>query len=40
MTSTVIEAVRHASGIIIGWQAARIDRDLVGETDHDHLGSP
>jgi CHAD domain-containing protein len=24
-----IEAARHASGIILGWQAARIDRDLA-----------
>jgi CHAD domain-containing protein len=25
-----IEAARHASGLILGWQAARIDRDLAG----------
>jgi len=25
MTSTIVEATRHASGIIIGCQAARID---------------
>jgi hypothetical protein len=40
MTSTIVEAARQASGIIIGWQAARIDRDLVGEIGHDYLGSP
>jgi CHAD domain-containing protein len=25
-----IEAARHASGLVLGWQAARIDRDLAG----------
>jgi inorganic triphosphatase YgiF len=25
-----IEAARHASGLVMGWQAARIDRDLAG----------
>jgi CHAD domain-containing protein len=24
-----IEAARHASGLVLGWQAARIDRDLA-----------
>src|SRR5260221_445939 len=40
MTSTIVEAPRHASGSIIGWRATRIDRDLMGELGHDHLGSP
>jgi hypothetical protein len=29
MTSTMIEAARHASGIILGWQAALVDYDLT-----------
>ncbi len=28
--SNDIEAARHASGLVLGWQAARIDRDLAG----------
>ncbi len=40
MTSTIVEAARYASGVIIEWETARIDRDLVGEIGHDYLGSP
>jgi hypothetical protein len=29
MTSTMIEAARHARGIVLGWQAARVDYDLA-----------
>jgi len=29
MTSNIAEAARHASGFIIGWRAARMDRDPV-----------
>jgi inorganic triphosphatase YgiF len=28
--SNDVEAARHAGGVVLGWQAARIDRDLAG----------